>query len=61
MISTPDGSQPKVNPKQFLDAKVASMIEDLKRERTPSIGDIALKGEEGQSIQDKVRAGIIKI
>ncbi len=53
--------QANPTPKEFLDTKVALMIEDLKRERTPSAGDVALKGVEGQSIRDKVRAGILKI
>ncbi len=49
------------NPKQFLDAKVALMIEDLKKERIPGPGERAMSDKRGMSIKDKVLDGSLKV
>lgn len=49
------------NPKQFLDAKVALMIEDHKNERIPGPGERAMSDKKGMSIKDKVLDGSLKV
>jgi hypothetical protein len=49
------------HPKQFLDAKVALMIEDLKKERIPGPGERAMSDKKGMSIKDKVLDGSLKV
>ena len=48
-------------PKQLLDAKVALMIEDLKKERIPGPGERAMSDKKGMSIKDKVLDGSLKV
>lgn len=56
MMQQSAGSQP--NPRDFAQgyaATVAQMIEQMKRLRSPAIGDRALKGEEGMELVDRAQ------
>lgn len=54
-----DGLQPKVDPKKFLSSYID--VEDLNKERAAAPGDEALRGKVGDTVADKVTAGVIRV
>lgn len=57
-----DYMQDVPNPgKQFLDAKIADMLEDHKKERLPGPGERAMSDKRGMSITDKVLDGSLQV
>jgi hypothetical protein len=53
------GSQPKVDPKQFLASYLDT--ESMKEGREAAPGDEALHGKVGNTVKDKYSAGVIKV
>lgn len=53
------GSQPKVDPKQFLASYLDT--ESMKEDRMTEPGDQALRGKVGDTVKDKYIAGVIKV